>query len=578
MTDDERTDDAVDAEPTATGESGPEPARGAEAPAPRRAVGAAVLRGFTGVLVVGLTVGVAYGAGLVAPEETTAAPATTVDLVPATTPLVCAGPTQLVTTDAATDPGFDPAPVGTTSLVTGAVLPPTTIADPVLRTLDEGTVGAPVAAGAGASVFGVAVASGTAVWSVPAADGSVHTAATASSVTAAGDLRGLAATGCQAPAIDHWLVAGGTEVGSSTRLVVQNPSRTPATVEIEVFGPAGRVDLAGPAILPVPAGGATTTLLEGVAAGQRRVAVHVRASGALVATHLQVSALDGVRPLGVDLVGAGAEPSTRQVLAGVVTPGSAVGDDGPVVRLLAPEQATTARLAIYGPAGRVLLPGADDATLEAGAVTDVSLAGLPAGSYDVLVESDAPVVAAASTRTPGTEGDDVATLTSQDPGTAPVQAAAALPSGLRPTVVLGAVPESVDAVPGALVAGLDATTPPASEDAAAAAGVRAQVVALDRAGNVVYDQVVELPAGATRDLPVGATLPGVDVASVLVREVDASGAPVAGATTRLLWSVRLTADAQDGTVDGLVASLSPTPLRSAGTEIILREGLRAGLD
>ena len=227
----------------------------------------------------------------------------------------------------------------------------------------------------------------------------------------------------------------------------------------------------------------------------------------------------------------------------------------------------------------MLLPGADDAMLEAGAVTDVSLAGLPAGSYDVLVESDAPVVAAASTTTPGTEGDDVATLTSQDPGSVPVQAAAALPSGLRPTLVLGAVPESVDAVPGALVAGLDATTPPVGEDgAAAAAGVRAQVVALDRAGNVVYDQVVELPAGATRDLPVGATLPGVDVASLLVREVDVSGAPVAGATTRLVWSVRLTADAQDGTVDGLVASLSPTPLRSAGTEITLRAGLRAGLD
>ena len=83
---------------------------------------------------------------------------------------------------------------------------------------------------------------------------------------------------------------------------------------------------------------------------------------------------------------------------------------------------------------------------------------------------------------------------------------------------------------------------------------------------------------ATRDLPLGATLPGVDVASVLVREVDASGAPVAGETTRLVWSVRLTADAQDGTVDGLVASLSPTPLRSAGTKITLRAGLRAGLD
>ncbi len=95
---------------------------------------------------------------------------------------------------------------------------------------------------------------------------------------------------------------------------------------------------------------------------------------------------------------------------------------------------------------------------------------------------------------------------------------------------------------------------------------REQVLAaVRRLGHATPDQISE-------------TVPGVDVASVLVREVDASGAPVAGSTTRLVWSVRLTTDAQDGTVDGLVASLSPTPLRSAGTEITLREGLRTGLD
>lgn len=548
------------------------------APSRARAVGAAVLRGVTGALVVALVGAVAYGASLVDAEPTRPAPARTLGLVPAATPVVCAGPTQLadVTTDG--DPGFDPAPVGTVSSVAGVVVVPTTFAEPALRGLDDGPLDAAVAAGPDVSVLSAPAAGGASLWTVPSADGALLATGASSSLTSAGDLRGLAASQCQDPGIEHWLVAGSTEVGASARLVLQNPSRTAATVQLEVFGPAGRVDLAGPSVLSVPAGGTTTTLLEGVAAGQRRVVVHARASGALVAAYLQVSALDGVRPEGVDVVGAGGEPAVRQVLAGLVTPGSEAGGDGPVVRLLAPGQTAAVRLAVYGPSGRVLLPGAEDATLEAGVVTDVSLAGLPAGAYHVLVESDVPVVAAATAAATGADGTDVATVTSQDPGAAAPQWAMALPPGARPTLVLGAVPASVDAVSGALVAGLDeGVADGGASDAAAVPGARARVVVHDRAGALLLDQVLDLPAGATSTLPLATTLPGSDPASVVVQEVDQTGVPVAGTATRLVWGTWLSADAQDGTVDGLVAALSPASSRSVRTELALRAGLRAGL-
>ena len=551
--------------------------------APRSSVGAAIARGVTGLAVVALVGAVAYGADLRAPEPTSPVAADTVTLLPAATVAVCAGPTQLAAPGDATDPLFDPSPVGTVSAVSAVVVPPTTVTDPFARSLDGTPAQGGVAAGAGATVADAPA--GAALWTAPGADGAVLSAGTSSSLTAAGDLRGLAAAPCQAPTVDQWLVAGGTEVGSSARLVVQNPSRTAATVTLEVFGPDGLVELAGTSVLSVPAGGRASTLLEGVAASQRRIAVHVQSSGALVTSTRPVSALDGVGPLGTDLVASGAAPTTRQVLAGIVTPGSAVGADGPAVRLLSPAQDATVRLALYGAGGRVLLPGADGAELTAGVVTDVSLAGLPAGEYAVLVESDAPVVASASTPRAGTDGTDAAVVSSQDlsglTGLAGA-GATAVPAGVRPTVVLGAVPESVDSVPGTLAAGLDGVTPPAPPvaptDAPAAPGARAQVTVLDRAGTVVLDQVVDVAAGTTSTLRLAQTLPGVAVGAVVVREVGADGAPVVGTSTRLAWGIELAADAQDGTTDSLVAAVAPTPRFGASTELTLRAGTRVGLD
>src|SRR5690606_38877769 len=124
------------------------------------------------------------------------------------------------------------------------------------------------------------------------------------------------------------------------------------------------------------------TLVEAAAPEQRRLVVHVSATGGLVSAYLQHSTLDGLVPLGVDHVVPGAAPAHDLALAGVASVGEAVDDPhAPQLRLLAPgDAAGTARVTVYGTDGPVPLRGVEDVALTPGVVTDVSLGGLPAGS------------------------------------------------------------------------------------------------------------------------------------------------------------------------------------------------------
>lgn len=276
------------------------------------------------------------------------------------------------------------------------------------------TQGATVARADGASGAFVASTRARAVTDV--AVGQFSSAAMAVS-QGSGDLRGVAASSCGAPASEQWLVGGSTAVGSSAKLVIANPSMTAATVKITLWGPSGRIELAGSDTFLVAGGAQVSTLLEGIAAEQRRIAIHVEASGAQVNAYLEASELDGVTQKGVDYVVPTANPSRVQVMSGVVVSEAEV--DSPsasTVRLLVPdfsdsvaladqseedaadvtqESVGKARLYLFGPQGNVVVFGADELDLVAGAVQDVSLGGVASGTYTVVVESDVPLVAGA---------------------------------------------------------------------------------------------------------------------------------------------------------------------------------------
>lgn len=527
-------------------------------------------------------------AGLRVPEPASAGAGGSVVAVPPTaTTLVCPGPVVLAG-DGTGDAAFDPTPVPTTT--TQRVLAPSGTAGtgtsvtalaggPLLLGLDAGTT-----AGALADVAGPTVVRAEPSGGRPAVVG-----AASASVTAQGDLRGLAAATCRQPSASVWLVGGSTEIGSSALLVVANPGRTPAEVSLALWGPTGALEAAGASTFLVAPGEQRAVLLEGVAAEQRRIAVHVTAAGGLVTAHLQDSRLDGFTPAGTDLVTAGREPSRRQVVGGLVVPASDVEDpDTAVVRVLAPgEDRAAARLTVLGAEGPVPLPGAESLDLGPGEVTDVSLAGLPPGAYTVVVDADVPVLAGAMLTREGDplELGDVPTLerawSAAAPGTD--SGVVAVPPGVAGTVVLAAVPSADDladlrARQQADVEGEEPTGASRDEPATTTGGgaVTGVLSALGPDGAVLGSQDVSLRPGTTLRVDSATLAPALEVAAFrLERPTDDDADAGAGEATGLTWAVLVSSGV--GPAE-LLSVLTPAPAPDAQPDVVVRPGDRLGLD
>lgn len=416
---------------------------------------------------------------------------------PPVTSVVCPGPVRLLAESGASagpsyDPAFAPAPAGSSTSARGVMLAPS--GGGVNGAAEWHRLGAgpglPLApTGAESAVIAdTKVGAALVLTGAPTGADPADLAAAVATTTPAGDLRGLAAASCAHPGTDLWLVGGSTELGSSARLVMQNPGATAATVTLEMWGANGSLTIAGPRDFLVPPGTERAVLLEGLSADQHAIAVHLRASGGSIAGYLQDGALRGYQAAGIDLVVAGAAPSIHQSVAGVELHGPLVPGVPNVVRLLAPGAAgARASVTVLGPAGMVDLPGARQVELASGAVTDVTLDGLPDGAYTVLVDSTAPVVAGAMVVRSG--ADPAGPIER-----AWVPAVAASPSGL---IALPPGPEA------RIVIGSASPSTPGSDQPTTAT---LRLVGAD--GGTLRTQQVTVPAGSTVVLP-GSELAGV---------------------------------------------------------------------
>ncbi len=484
--------------------------------------------------------------------------------------LTCPGPLRLATeqegTDATYDPAFDPSPADATS-----DLVVVTAAPGVEGTQDESPSGAsparvtPMAGGGPVGELAAGVEAG--VLSLPGADaglvvqadpvGDVPPWASAGVTWRAGtgDLRGLAAASCRRPSATTWLVGGSTVLGSSARLVLQNPGATPATVGLRMWGARGPVELAGAPDYLVGPGEEETVLLEGLAAEQGQVVVEVTATGGLVSAYLQDSRTDGLTPAGIDLVVGGAEPATE-----LLVPAISVTEDDPeaaVLRLLAPgaepdpadpEAADdadgpgsgTAHVVLLGPDGVADLPGTEDISMDVGDVIDVPLDGLAPGDYTAWVTADVPVVAGATVTRLGSApaGEDV-----------PVERA------WSPAVVGGL--SGPLAVPGEEPGRLVLAAAPSDEVSGPA---RAEVLAIDAAGAVLVRRDVLVPASGSVALDLTGLTEAPPAADDDTAPERATALVVRTQDPRVAWGVVLEGP-------GSVAVLAPVPQQSARPEL-----------
>ncbi|WP_066582640.1 DUF5719 family protein [Cellulomonas timonensis] len=515
--------------------------------APRWA--ARLARAASGLVVVGTVGAVVGAAGIVAAPTTEPVPATLVEVAPARTTLVCPGPLQQP--EATGVGGFDTTPVAPVFRVRGLSVPGAAgdAAPASLTLLGEGSAAADLAGQAARTAL-VADATAPVLLQGDAQDGSpAWLAGATSALVTAGDLRGLAAAGCQAPGSDLWLVGGSTEISSSAFLVIENPGATPADVAVELWGPAGQIDLAGSARYLVAPGARRVVVLSGVAAEQRRLVARLSTTGGAVSAYLQDSRRRGFTAAGTDLVVPGAAPATRQVVAGVLVEESSVDDaDQPVLRLLAPGgDGATARLTLLGEDGPVPLPGADEVPLTGGAVTDVPLGGLAAGAYTVVVDADVPLVAAAMLTRSGapSELDPTPTLErAWAAATAPVAGGlVATPVGAGSTVLIARAPQQ--------------------GDPAQAGSGEVVLRYYGPRGEVLGEQAVQVAEGRTARIP-------------LAEHGEVAGVEVVASDGDPVWAFAVVAEVVQP--DGVrVAVLGPAPEAPGPKQVSVRRGSALGL-
>ncbi|MDF2146444.1 DUF5719 family protein [Knoellia sp. p5-6-4] len=237
-------------------------------------------------------------------------------------------------------------------------------------------------------------------------------AATQSWLVPDGDNRSLGMTPCGQPSADAWLVAGAGAAGRQERLVLTNPGENPVTVDLTLHGAEGAVESPVGKGVVVPSRGRTVVLLDSISGAEASPVVHVVAQGGVVHAVLNDRWLDGSVAAGSDDAVAAAAPSREQVVPAVAVDGYAAlrvavpGDGEAVVQARA-----------LTPSGPRALPRDGVVRVPGGAVRNISLRGLPPGTYGVQVRADVPVVAGVGVQRRGgpTTVGDFAWTTSTPP-------------------------------------------------------------------------------------------------------------------------------------------------------------------
>ena len=206
------------------------------------------------------------------------------------------------------------------------------------------------------------------------------------------DLRGLASAPCAPGVSDMWLLGGGAGPGRQERLVLTNPGANPVTADVTVHGDAGPVG--DPRVETVPPGGRVTLLLDALAPAEPHPAVHVTADGGGLNGTLTDTWVDGSTPLGAETTTPTAAPATVHVV-----PAAVFGTAATSLRVAVPgEQEAVVKVTVLAKDGLVPLTGETVLSVGAGAVGELPLTGVPAGTDAVVLRSDVPVVASVLSR------------------------------------------------------------------------------------------------------------------------------------------------------------------------------------
>lgn len=125
---------------------------------------------------------------------------------------------------------------------------------------------------------------------------------------------GLAVSGCDRPAGQWWFNGVDTEAGTTSRLVLANPSPGIAVVDVLVYGPDGPVRAAGSRGIALAPMSQRSLDLATLAPGLGNAAVQVRTQRGRVVAAIHTARIVGVTPAGSEWVTPATMPSTDVVV------------------------------------------------------------------------------------------------------------------------------------------------------------------------------------------------------------------------------------------------------------------------
>jgi len=214
--------------------------------------------------------------------------------------------------------------------------------------------------------------------------------------SAGGRDRGLAGTACAAPGGEFWFVGAGADVGRRGWVYLTNGEATPAQVDVTLYGEEGPIAAPAGRGVTVAAHSQRVLLLDALAPGAARLAVHVDVHSGRVAAAVRDMEVHGLEPRGVDWLPPAAPPARRVVVPAV--PGGSGGDR--VLTLLPPGQADAiVKVRVVTGDGAFTPAGLDVVEVSAGTVGRIDIDEALAGQAAALeLVSDVPIVAGVRVR------------------------------------------------------------------------------------------------------------------------------------------------------------------------------------
>ncbi|MFN8125771.1 MAG: DUF5719 family protein [Candidatus Nanopelagicales bacterium] len=210
-----------------------------------------------------------------------------------------------------------------------------------------------------------------------------------------GEGKGLASTPCVAPGAESWFVGGGAAQGQRSVLTLTNPTASDSLVDVAAYGKGGQLELAGDDGISVPAGDTVRVGIDTLAHGTDQVALRVRTRVGLISAAVVDDRMEGLTPMGTDVIGDAGSPEKTVVLAGMPA-----GAGGRELQILAPTDSGKVRVRALTENGPLPLLAGEPIDLRAGHLTVIDLTKELGGRAAAIeITGDTRVVAAASATT-----------------------------------------------------------------------------------------------------------------------------------------------------------------------------------